>query len=114
MRRIFVSRSSFEKPRPLERFSRTTSPSRISRRRWLVASRSVARQRLLRTSGLPGVPPSPGGAARANDWGAAVVAADARVQDRLARAVVLHLRGLAAEHPPFQPEDRTSNPHSLC
>src|SRR5215217_117503 len=32
MRRMFVSRSSLEKPRPLERFSRTTSPSRISRR----------------------------------------------------------------------------------
>src|SRR5215212_11300217 len=30
MRRMLVSRSSFEKPRPLERFSRTTSPSRIS------------------------------------------------------------------------------------
>src|SRR4249919_4377462 len=30
MRRMLVSRSSFEKPSPLERFSRTTSPSRIS------------------------------------------------------------------------------------
>src|SRR5919109_4060218 len=30
MRRMLVSRSSLEKPRPLERFSRTTSPSRIS------------------------------------------------------------------------------------
>src|SRR6476646_7449653 len=30
IRRMLVSRSSFEKPRPLERFSRTTSPSRIS------------------------------------------------------------------------------------
>src|SRR5262249_56762071 len=27
---MFVSRSSFEKPRPFERFSRTMSPSRIS------------------------------------------------------------------------------------
>src|SRR5215203_230868 len=30
MRRTFVSRSSLEKPSPLERFSRTMSPSRIS------------------------------------------------------------------------------------
>src|ERR1041384_4182669 len=30
MRRMFVSRSSLEKPSPLERFSRTMSPSRIS------------------------------------------------------------------------------------
>src|SRR6188508_3153452 len=30
MRRMFVSRSSFEKPSPFERFSRTSSPSRIS------------------------------------------------------------------------------------
>src|SRR5215475_5114826 len=30
IRRLLVSRSSFEKPSPLERFSRTTSPSRIS------------------------------------------------------------------------------------
>src|SRR5262245_48768006 len=30
IRRMLVSRSSFEKPSPLERFSRTTSPSRIS------------------------------------------------------------------------------------
>src|SRR5260370_33267402 len=30
MRRIFVSRSSFEKPRPFERFVRTSSPSSTS------------------------------------------------------------------------------------
>src|SRR5919106_4751042 len=30
MRRMLVSRSSFENPRPLERFSRTTSPSSTS------------------------------------------------------------------------------------
>src|SRR5262249_13618172 len=30
IRRMLVSRSSFEKPSPLERFSRTMSPSRIS------------------------------------------------------------------------------------
>src|SRR5258705_13696883 len=30
MRRIFVSRSSLEKPRPLDRFVRTSSPSSIS------------------------------------------------------------------------------------
>src|SRR5919109_3526482 len=30
IRRMFVSRSSLEKPRPLERFSRTTSPSSTS------------------------------------------------------------------------------------
>src|ERR671925_1229372 len=30
IRRMFVSRSSFENPSPLERFSRTTSPSRTS------------------------------------------------------------------------------------
>src|SRR5918996_4475220 len=30
MRRMFVSRSSLENPKPLDRFSRTTSPSRIS------------------------------------------------------------------------------------
>src|SRR5689334_17652814 len=30
MRRMFVSRSCLEKPRPCERFSRTSSPSRIS------------------------------------------------------------------------------------
>src|SRR5665811_2076796 len=43
---MFVSRSSFEKPRPLERFSRTTSPSRISSfeprsRRWPSSSREI-------------------------------------------------------------------------
>src|SRR5262245_1553161 len=32
MRRMLVSRSSFEKPRPFERFSRTTSPSSTSTR----------------------------------------------------------------------------------
>src|SRR3954452_5179331 len=32
IRRMLVSRSSFEKPRPLERFSRTTSPSSTSTR----------------------------------------------------------------------------------
>src|SRR5688572_15197992 len=32
MRRMFVSRSSLEKPSPLLRFSRTSSPSRISTR----------------------------------------------------------------------------------
>src|SRR2546430_9683710 len=30
MRRMFVSRSSFENPRPFERFSRTSSPSSTS------------------------------------------------------------------------------------
>ena len=30
IRRMLVSRSSFEKPRPFERFSRTTSPSSTS------------------------------------------------------------------------------------
>src|SRR4051795_4742382 len=43
---MLVSRSSFEKPRPLERFSRTTSPSRISSleprsRRWPSSSREI-------------------------------------------------------------------------
>src|SRR5204863_102462 len=34
MRRMLVSRSSFEKPSPLLRFSRTSSPSRTSTWRW--------------------------------------------------------------------------------
>jgi hypothetical protein len=39
MRAMFVSRSSREKPRPLDRWVRTTSPSRISTR--LPAARSL-------------------------------------------------------------------------
>src|SRR4029077_20815881 len=46
MRRMLVSRSSLEKPSPLERFSRTTSPSRISSfeprsRRWPSSSLEI-------------------------------------------------------------------------
>src|SRR5215831_7105742 len=44
MRRMLVSRSSFENPRPLDRFVRTSSPSSTSARR--PRSASSARSRL--------------------------------------------------------------------
>ena len=58
MRRMLVSRSSFEKPRPLLRFSRTSSPSRTSTCRWRSRSAGLqrARERALAGARQPGQP----------------------------------------------------------